>query len=328
MLARRRRRGSRCRRLVSGEDPEGCAKSDVAVELPVRVHGWVWWHAAAPAGEAILMLSKPAYLTLCRSIQLLVLRPAVTPLRTWRSSSRATSSWSSAARPHDPSWSPPIGRCSPRSAASCHGLAGRASSLDRRRCCAGTGGLSPVPGLPAPPDRPASAEPGVQQLIVRLARENSTWATSASRESCSAWGFGSRQPRSERRCAATGWTSTAADGHHVAGVPAPAGRRDRGLRVLHRRQHLAATAVSAVVHRTPHATSAAGRRDCRPGRRLGHPAGPQPVAGAGERGRQLRFVLHDRDAKSCRGLGDVFGSASIHRSGVDSWVATNVKRAL
>jgi len=48
----------------------------------------------------------------------------------------------------------------------------------------------------------------------------------------------------------------------------------------------------------------------------------------GERGGQLRFVLHDRDAKSCRGLGDVFGSASIHRSGVDSWVATNVKRAL
>jgi hypothetical protein len=60
-------------RLIHAARPEGCAKSDVAFELPVRVHGSVWWHSAAPAGEAILMLSKLAYLTLCRSIQLLVL---------------------------------------------------------------------------------------------------------------------------------------------------------------------------------------------------------------------------------------------------------------
>ena len=52
---------------------EGCVKSDVAYELPVRVHGSVWWHPAALAGEAILMLSKLADLTLCRSLQLLVL---------------------------------------------------------------------------------------------------------------------------------------------------------------------------------------------------------------------------------------------------------------
>jgi hypothetical protein len=52
---------------------EGCVKSDVAYGLPVRVHGSVWWHPAVLAGEAILMLSKLAYLTLCRSIQLLVL---------------------------------------------------------------------------------------------------------------------------------------------------------------------------------------------------------------------------------------------------------------
>src|SRR6266508_6848615 len=81
-----------------------------------------------PGGEAILMLSKLAYLTLWRSIQLLsllargdtakdleilVLRHQLVVLR------RQT---------HVPSWSPPIGRCSPRSAASRHGLAGRASS--------------------------------------------------------------------------------------------------------------------------------------------------------------------------------------------------------
>jgi hypothetical protein len=55
------------------DQPEGCTKSDVAYELPVRVHGSVWWHPAAPAGEAILMLSKLAYLMLCRSIQVLML---------------------------------------------------------------------------------------------------------------------------------------------------------------------------------------------------------------------------------------------------------------
>jgi hypothetical protein len=53
---------------------EGCAKSDVAYELLVRVHGSVWWAALLPpGGKAILMLSKLGYLTLCRSIRLLVL---------------------------------------------------------------------------------------------------------------------------------------------------------------------------------------------------------------------------------------------------------------
>ena len=32
------------------------------------------------------------------------------------------------------------------------------------------------------------------------------------------------------------------------------------------------------------------------------------LLGLGERGGQLRFVLHDRDAKFCRSLGDVFSS--------------------
>jgi hypothetical protein len=123
-------------------------KSDVAYELPVRVHGSVWWHLAALAGEAILMVSKLAYLTLCPSIQLLVLlargdaakdmeilvlRHQLKVLR--RQTPR-------------PKLEPPIARCSPRSAASCQGLAGPAPSLERRRCCAGIGGWSPVPGPP------------------------------------------------------------------------------------------------------------------------------------------------------------------------------------
>ena len=44
----------------------------------------------------------------------------------------------------------------------------------------------------------------VQQLIVRLARENSHWATSASKASCCVLVFVSRPPRSARRCSVTG----------------------------------------------------------------------------------------------------------------------------
>ena len=75
------------------------------------------------------MLSKLAYLTLCRSIQvlmllarddaakdleILVLRHQLTVLR------RPT--------PHVPGWSPPTGPCSPPSAARCPENAGRAFS--------------------------------------------------------------------------------------------------------------------------------------------------------------------------------------------------------
>ena len=48
-----------------------------------------------------------------------------------------TNSLCSAARHHDPSWSPPTGRCSLRSAACCPAHVGPASSSGRRRCCAG-----------------------------------------------------------------------------------------------------------------------------------------------------------------------------------------------
>jgi hypothetical protein len=77
---------------------------------------------------------------------------------------------------------------------------------------------------------------------------------------------------------------TAADRHLVAGVPEAAGRRDRGVRLLHRRHHLAAAAVCAVLHRAGHPPGAPGRGDRQPRRRLGRPAGPQPHARAGRPG--------------------------------------------
>jgi hypothetical protein len=83
------------------------------------------------------VLLKLAYLTLCRSIQLLVvlahgdtakdleilvLRHQLTVLRRQVPRRRLD---------------PPTAPCSPRSAGSCRGRAGRASSSSLRRCCAG-----------------------------------------------------------------------------------------------------------------------------------------------------------------------------------------------
>ena len=91
------------------------------------------------------MLAKLAYLTLCRSIQLLALLGCghaakdleILVLRHQPSC---------AARPHDPGSNRRIGRCLPPSVVPCPGPAGRASSSNRRRCCAGIGGWSPVSG--------------------------------------------------------------------------------------------------------------------------------------------------------------------------------------
>ena len=123
------------------------------------------------------MLSKFAYLTLCRSIPLFgCCWPAAMPPRTWRSWCSVTSWPCCAAKPNNPGSILPTGRCLPPSAAPCPEPAGRASLSSPRRCCAGTGGWSPAPGptrTTEPGRPPLDQEP--QQLISHLASENPRW---------------------------------------------------------------------------------------------------------------------------------------------------------
>jgi hypothetical protein len=195
------------------------------------------------------VLPRLAYLTLCRSIQLLaflprgdaakdleilVLRHQLTVLRRQTPRPRL--------EPADRALLAAVSRALPRARWSCffvrpetllrwhRRLVARAWTYPHRR-----------PGQP-----PLNED--AQQLIVRLARENPHWATSASRASCNGSACASRQPRSAPRCAATGSTLPTANAHDLAGVPAPASRRNRGMRLLHRGHRVAAATVRAVLH--------------------------------------------------------------------------------
>jgi hypothetical protein len=97
----------------------------------------------------------------------------------------------------DRRWSRPTGPCSPPSAVSCLGRAGRASSSGPRPWCAGTGGWSPTHGPTRVVDGRPPLDQEVQQLIVRLARQNPRWGYQRIRGEALRLGWGSRHPRSE-----------------------------------------------------------------------------------------------------------------------------------
>ena len=88
------------------------------------------------------MLSTFAYLTLCRSIQLLVLLARGDAAKDLELLVLRHQLAVLAARPHVPGWSPLTGRCWPRSAGCYLEAVGRVSSCSPRRYYAGTGGWS------------------------------------------------------------------------------------------------------------------------------------------------------------------------------------------
>jgi putative transposase len=224
-----------------------------------------------------------------------------TPPRSWRSSSCVTNSLCCVARHHGPSSSPPTEPCSRPSAASCPGHAGRVSWSGRRRCL-----VADAWTYPHQPGRPPLDE-DVQQLIIRLAKENPRW--------------GYQRIQRELLCLRVQVSATAIRTtlrrHGLDPAPRPMATTWRAflrqqaagivacdfftvdtiwLRRLYvlffieldtRRVHLAGVTT------TPN-----GLWVTQQARNL--------LVVLGERGRQLCFVLRDRDAKFSRAFDDVF----------------------
>jgi hypothetical protein len=81
---------------------------------------------------------------------------------------------------------------------------------------------------PHQPGRPPLHE-DVRQLIMRMARENPRWGYQRIKAGSNSSASGS--PHHHPHGAGSTWVGSgaAADGHHMAGVPPPAGRWDHGL---------------------------------------------------------------------------------------------------
>jgi transposase InsO family protein len=185
----------------------------------------------------------------------------------------------------------------------------RARPRGSRPAPSALGAASPDTTPQAPARRPGPARRGQPRpaeitlvVLPRAARDAAALASSAgrrrldlpapaSKESCNGLASTSQRPRSARHSAATGSTRATTGDHDLESVPARAGRRDRGLRLLHRRYGLAAAAVCA---------DPDGGWVTQQARNL--------LLVLDERGRQVRFLLRDHDAKFTRSFNDLFRS--------------------
>jgi putative transposase len=157
------------------------------------------------ASEVHGVLSNLAYLTLCRSIQLLVLLArgdAAKDLEILVLRHQLAVLRRQVPRPRleyaDRAVLAAVSRALPRARWSCFLVKPETLMRWHRRLVARAW---------AYPHRQTGRPPldqDVQQRIVRLARENSHWGYQRIKASCYALGFASRPPRSARRCSVTG----------------------------------------------------------------------------------------------------------------------------
>jgi hypothetical protein len=179
------------------------------------------------------VLSKLAYLTLCRFIQLLVLLArgdAAKDLEILVLRHQLTALGRQIPRPRlesaDRALLAAVSRVLPRSRWSCFLVKPETLLRWHRRLVAGAW-TYPYRQTGRPP-----LDHEVQQLIICLARDTPRWATSASKAGCSGLVSASLRPRSARRCVGMGWT------RHRGGPPARGGRsvpasgRDPRVRLL------------------------------------------------------------------------------------------------
>jgi putative transposase len=283
----------------------------VACELPVLVNqGSVAWRFNHPTAEVTLMLSKLAYLTLCRSIQALVLLArgdAAKDLEVLVLRHQLAVLRRQVPRPKlelaDRALLAAVSRVLPRARWSCFLVKPETLLRWHRRLVAGAWTY---------PRRQSGRPPldqETQQLIVRLARENPTWGYQRIKGELLRLGV---------RVSATAIRTTLRR-HRLD--PAPR-RTTTTWRAFLRQQ---ATGIVACDFFTVETVSL--RRlyvlffielETRRVHLAGvtaHPNGRWVTQQArnlllvlGERGRQVRFVLRDHDAKFCRSFDDVFYS--------------------
>jgi putative transposase len=170
------------------------------------------------------------------------------------------------------------------------------------------------------PGRPP-LNPEVQQLIVRLATENPRWGYQRIKGEllhldvqASATAIRTHATRPRAR------PGPAADRDDVAGVPAPAGRRDPRLRLPHRRhlwlRRLYVLFLIELDTRRVHLAGVTANPD---GAGVAQQARNLLLI-LEERGRRMRFLLHDRSGKFCHAFDDVFRSegATVLRTPVQA----------
>jgi putative transposase len=231
------------------------------------------------------MLSKLAYLALCRSIQLLALLACSDPakdleLMVLRHQLNVLRRQVPRPRlePADRALLAAISRVLPRSRWSCF-LVKPETLLRWHRRMVAASWTFPRRGHGRPP-----LDDDFQQLIVRLARENPRWGYQRIQGELLRLGV---------QVSATAIRTTLRR-HRLDPAPRRASTTWRaflrqqaagpGLRLLHRRHHLARATVRAVLHRAGHPPRPSGRRDCHPNGQLDHSAGPQRAARTGGAG--------------------------------------------
>jgi hypothetical protein len=183
------------------------------------------------------------------------------------------------------------------------------SSSGQRPYCGGTVDWSPMPDLPASPDRRPALNCDIPQLIVRLAKENPRWGDQPIQGELlhlgvhiSATAIRTTLRRSgldptPRRTNGTWWAFRR---QQAAGIVA--------CDLLHRRHGVAAAAVGAVPHRTGHPPGASRRVTANPKGSWVTQQARNLLLVLGEWGRRRRFLVRDHDAKFSRSFNDVFRS--------------------